>query len=156
MSALYPDLPPRRAIHEIVRHLINCQVLDLIEESRTRIAAAAPADIEAVRAAPEFLIAFSARMHTRHVKLKQFLYRYLYRHYRVHRMSVKAQRVVKALFDAFFHERRLLPEEYYQKARRAETVLGKAGRARVVADYIAGMTDRYAIAEHARLFDPTS
>jgi dGTPase len=156
VSARYPDLPPRRAIHEIVRRLINCQVLDLIEESCARIAAAAPADIEAVRAAPEPLIAFSEGMHARHAKLKQFLYRYLYRHYRVHRMSVKAQRIVKALFDAFFNERRLLPEDYYQKARREEAAKGKTGRARVVADYIAGMTDRYAIAEYTRLFDATS
>jgi dGTPase len=138
----------------VVRRLINAQVVDLIETSRARIAAAAPSDIDAVRRAEAVLVAFSPPMQLRHQQLKQFLHRHLYRHYRVYRMAAKAGRVVQALFDAYFEDRRLLPEKHYQKARSLEQEHGTSGRARAVADYIAGMTDRYAIAEYARLFDP--
>ncbi len=87
-------------------------------------------------------------------ELKQFLRQRLYRHYRVTRMSVKAARVISELFEAFKGDPGLLPPEAQQHAERAAAEKGEAGRARVIADYIAGMTDRYAIAEHQRLFDP--
>ncbi len=147
----HPKLAKRQVIHEVVRRIIHRQVVDLIEHSRRLIQEAAPADIEAVRKSPP-LIAFSPAMETAHRALKRFLMDNLYRHYRVHRMNIKAKGVVKALFGAFFQDPRLLPESFGAKARDKD----EAGRARVVADYIAGMTDRYALLEHARLFEPQS
>jgi dGTPase len=154
VAAKYPHLSARRTIHEVVRRIINCEVVDLIETSRAQIASAAPRDIEAVRAAGTPLVGFSAQMRGRHQELKQFLYRHLYRHFRVYRMNAKAEHIVRALFDAYFSDSRLLPGKHYEKVKRLEQEHDAPGKARAVSDYIAGMTDRFAIAEHARLFDP--
>jgi dGTPase len=97
---------------------------------------------------------FSNDMQSMHQELKQFLMENLYRHYRVHRMSGKARRIIHDLFQAFMDDIRLLPPEHRHKARQREQENGEAGRGRAVADYIAGMTDRYAITEHQRLFAP--
>jgi dGTPase len=85
-----------------------------------------------------------------------FLREHVYRHYKVLRMTSKARRVLKALFEAFFGDVSLMPTEHRDAALAAEKVRGADGRARAVADYIAGMTDRYAILEHRRLFDPAA
>ena len=151
---LYPDLPPRRTIHEVVRRLIGCQVIDLIETSSRNIDQATPADLESVRNHDAALIGFSDSMREKNLELKRFLRNNLYRHYRVHRMSTKAARTVTALFEAFISDTRLLPDEPRQHVERLEAAHGENGRARAVADYIAGMTDRYAIAEYERTFDP--
>jgi dGTPase len=150
----YPDLPARGVIHEVVRRMIGQQVGDLVTTSIARLEAAAPADLEAVRAHGEALIAYSDSMRERNLELKRFLRTSLYRHYRVHRMSVKARRVIESLFEAFFEDARLMPEKAQQQARLLAETQGEAGRARAVADYIAGMTDRYAIAEYERVYNP--
>jgi len=147
----YRRLSPKQLRHETIRRLINTLVTDLTGTTRARLAAAAPADIDAVRAQAKPLVAFSAELRREATELKQFLYRQLYRHDRVHRMTVKAHAVVTRLFADFFDQPRLMPPEHSGTARRAEKSGGKAGRARVVADYIAGMTDRYALAEQERL-----
>ncbi|HHJ17030.1 MAG TPA: deoxyguanosinetriphosphate triphosphohydrolase [Gammaproteobacteria bacterium] len=151
---LYPDLSQRRVIHEVVRRLINCQVVDLVQTSMARLAQHDPADLDAVRRHPEALIAFSDSMRERNLELKRFLRTHLYRHYRVHRMSAKAERVISNLFDAFFSDPRLLPQETQRKVAELKAQHGDSGQARAVADYIAGMTDRYAIREHARIYLP--
>ena len=151
---LYPALPPRRTVHEVVRRIINRQVVDLIETSTRNLEEAAPADIDAVRLQGKPLIAFSDGMREQNLELKRFLRTRLYRHYRVHRMTAKAARTITALFSAFLDDPRLLPSEVQQQAAMKEEQHGKDGRARVVADYIAGMTDRYAIAEYERTFNP--
>jgi dGTPase len=89
-----------------------------------------------------------------HLELKAFLREHVYRHYKVLRMTSKARRVVQQLFEAFFKDVSLMPPEHRDQALHAETAHAAAGRARAVADYIAGMTDRYAILEHRRLFEP--
>jgi dGTPase len=150
----YPQLQGRRRVHETVRRMINALVGDVIRHSGERLRAAAPADIDAVRAQPAALIGMSDAMRAHHVELKQYLNEHVYRHQRVLRMTLKARRVVQQLFEAFTAEVRLLPSEYCETALRAEARDGISGRARTVADYIAGMTDRYAILEHRRLFDP--
>ncbi|NIR58599.1 MAG: deoxyguanosinetriphosphate triphosphohydrolase [Gammaproteobacteria bacterium] len=150
----YPALPERRTIHEVVRRMINRQVVDLIETSRGRLGEAAPVDPQAVRAQPRPLIAFSDEMREANLELKRFLRNNLYRHYRVHRMTTKAAQVVRALFDAFLDDHRLLPPEPQAEVARLEAERGVSGRARAVADYVAGMTDRYALAEHERVFNP--
>ncbi len=150
----HPELPRRRTIHVVVRELIEAQVADLCAEGAKRIAAAAPADVEEVRAMHVPLLGFSDAMQGHHREMKRFLRENLYRHYRVHRMAHKAQKVVGELFSAFMGDVRLLPGEIVTRVVALERELGETGRARGVADYIAGMTDRYAFAEHARLFSP--
>jgi dGTPase len=139
----YPQLAGRRLIHETVRRMINSQVQDLCQQSSHNILAAQPGTIEAVRKSGA-LVAFSPDMQQQQLELKQFLRNKLYRHYRVNRMSSKAQRIVRDLFAAFHDDPKLMPDEYQMRAREEKP--------RAVADYIAGMTDRYAIREYRRLF----
>ena len=143
VRSLYPQLHDRRLIHETVRRMINTLVCDLADESRRRIREHPPASIEEVRLGPP-LIAFSAPIQAEQQELKTFLRRNLYQHYRVQRMANKARRIVRELFDAFMGESRLLPPEFQARA--------EDDAARAIADYIAGMTDRYAIREHRRIF----
>lgn len=150
----YPGLAGRRVIHEVVRRMINRQVTDLIENTRQRLTVASPQGLDAVRASHEPLICFSAAMAEKNLALKQFLRRKLYEHYRVRRMTTKAGQVIGKMFAAFMEDARLLPPEAEAKALRLHAEHGTAGYARAVADYIAGMTDRYAIREYERLFNP--
>jgi dGTPase len=154
VRAAYPALPARRGIHEIVRRMINEVVVDVIRTSGERLKVVAPQDIDAVRTHSGPLITMSEAVREQHLELKRFLRERVYRHHRVLRMTSKARRVLEALFSAFMADVRLLPEDYCEVATRVEAADGIRGRARTVADYIAGMTDRYAILEHRRLFDP--
>jgi dGTPase len=155
VAGRYPDLGPRRMVHEVVRRMIDYLVNDLISASEASIAAAAPASVEDVRACPEPLLTFSAEVEAEHLELKRYLRQHLYRHYRVLRMTTKAKRVVRELFEAMLGDIDLMPTEHQEAARRMEAADGRPGRARAVADYIAGMTDRFAIREYGRLFDPS-
>jgi dGTPase len=150
----YPTVTGRRLVNEIVRRMINEVVSDLVVSSRERIAEVSPADIEAVRRQSSPLIGLSERVRAEHLELKRFLREHLYRHYRVLRMTSKANRVLTDLFNAFLDDINLMPTEHRNIAMRFEGERGKAGRARAVADYVAGMTDRYAILEHRRIFEP--
>lgn len=100
------------------------------------------------------LVQMSEAVHREHLELKRFLRERLYRHYRVQRMTRKARKVVTDLFHAFMDDPLLLPDEHREAATRLAQAHGDAGRARAVADYVAGMTDRYAIGEHERIFVP--
>jgi dGTPase len=155
VAGRYPDLGPRRMVHEVVRRMIDYLVNDLIGASEASIAAAAPASVDDVRAHAEPLLTFSAEVEAEHLELKRYLRQHLYRHYRVLRMTTKAKRVVRELFDAMLGDIDLMPTEHQEAARRMEASDGRPGRARAVADYIAGMTDRFAIREYGRLFDPS-
>jgi dGTPase len=154
VTATYPSLGERRLIHEVIRRMINYIVVDLIRTSQARLEAARPDSIDEVRGQPKPLIALSDEAREEHAELMQFLRERLYRHYKVLRMTSKARRVLKELFEAFLADVHLMPPEHREAAARAEAAHGTAGRARAVADYIAGMTDRYAILEHRRIFDP--
>ncbi len=139
----YPGLPERRIVHETVRRMINTLVSDLIQQSEHNISQQKISTLEQVRnAAP--IIAFSPEISEQQRALKNFLRSNLYRHYRVMRMSAKAQRIISDLFRVFIDDSRLLPPQFQQQA--------ESDSARAVADYIAGMTDRYAIREHRRIF----
>ncbi len=140
----YPALTDRRLIHETVRRMINSLVVDLVSQTRANIAAHHPESLDDVRACPP-LAAFSPEMREESLALKRFLFQNLYRHYKVVRMSEKARRLIRDLFDAFISEPHLLPPDFQERA--AENLQ------RAVCDYIAGMTDRYAILEHRRIFD---
>jgi len=150
VARLHPGIEEPRLIHESVRRLIDLMVGDLLAETRRRLADANPQLAEDVRALGRPLAAFSAPMQAKDKSLKQFLYGRMYRHYKVNRVTSKARRVVRDLFDLFFAEPDLLPDEW--RARTENTDMRR--KARVVCDYIAGMTDRFALDEHHRLFDP--
>lgn len=139
----WPRLADRRIVHETVRHMINALVTDVIEQTRANIAEHDPKTLEAVRAAPT-IVAFSPRMRELNSELKSFLRTNLYRHYRVMRMSAKARRSIRELFHAFLDAPGLLPPQFNPK--------NTDQLPRAVADYIAGMTDRFAIREYRRIF----
>jgi dGTPase len=154
VQARYPTLAGRRQVYEIIRRMINLLVTDLIDSSAARLGASGVRTIAEVRSFPRPLIGFSDRTRELNHALKTFLREHVYKHYKVRRMTAKARRVIVSLFDAFFNDPTLMPDEHRAAGSRLELVQGPAGRARAVADYIAGMTDRYAILEHRRLFDP--
>jgi dGTPase len=154
VQAKYPALAGRRLIYEILRRMINHLVTDLIDSSAARLGQSGVGSIAEVRTHPKALIGFSDATRELNYALKSFLREQLYKHYKVRRMTAKARRVVRELFDAFFNDPALMPDEHEARTR-LESVPGPAGRARAVADYIAGMTDRYAILEHRRLFEPS-
>ena len=146
----HPDLDEARRVHAAVRELIGLMVDDLLAESRRRLEEASPASADEVRAAGRPLIAFSAAMREKLVPVRRFQFERMYRHYRVNRLTSKARRVLRQLFDIFLAEPDLLPDEWRQRVQHAEAT----SRARVVADYVAGMTDRYALESHEKLFNP--
>ncbi|MEW6591755.1 MAG: deoxyguanosinetriphosphate triphosphohydrolase [Pseudomonadota bacterium] len=139
----YPRLAGRRVVTETVRRMINTLILDLVNTTRTNIEQSGVASLDEVRTAPP-LAAFSPALLEEHRELKRFLLHHLYRHYKVARMSAKASRIISDLYTAFTGDARLLPPEHQAR----ESLEG----ARAVADYIAGMTDRYAMREHRRIF----
>ncbi len=142
-SKTYPGLPERRLIHETVRRMINALIVDLIDRTRANIRQHAPDSPDAVRQAPP-LVAYSTEMARQALQLKRFLFKNLYRHYKVLRMANKAQSMITALFNAFKNDNRLLPPKYQSDDPGVQP--------RLIAHYIAGMTDRYAIKEYQRLF----
>ncbi len=139
----FPTLAERRVVHETVRRMINALVSDLIAQTEDNIRRNSPKSLADVRAAPP-LVAFSLEMHEKNRELKAVLRTHLYRHYRVMRMSAKARRIISELFQAFMGDSRLLPPQFVPQSEQS--------KARLVSDYIAGMTDRYAIREHRRIF----
>jgi dGTPase len=141
----YPGLPGRRELYETIRLMITAMTADLVQASTALILEAAPKSIDEVRAGPP-LIRFSPKMREETTALKRFLYANLYRHYKVNRMRVKASRIVRELFEAFMADPVLLPFDYQVAGGDVMK------QARKIADYIAGMTDRYAIREHKRIF----
>ena len=149
---LYPGISERRMIHETIRHMIDAQVTDLLTESQSRIASVRLTSVEDVHRAPE-LIGFTDAMTAENRQLKTFLRKWLYRHFEVNRMTTKARRVITDLFSGFMADTGLLPPQYQAKALgQSDDPTISDAKARTVADYIAGMTDRYAMREHRRLY----
>ena len=148
-TAGHPGGGEARLIHETVRRMIGAMVEDVIDTSRQRLEEARPENVEAVRRHGAPLIAFSATMRAHDKALKAFLHERMYRHHRVNRMASKARRTVRELFGLFIDEPQCLPEEWRERCDGPRTLT----TARVVADYVAGMTDRFAIQEHRNLFD---
>ena len=145
--------------HRLIRALIDRMITDLVETSAARIAEVNPQSPDDVREHPENLVAISPEMEARVRELKDFLFANLYRHPRVVRMFRKAERVVRSLFEAFEEDYRQLPPPIRDRVRAVDPDARVGGplsleACRVIADYIAGMTDRYALQEYKRLFDP--
>jgi dGTPase len=145
----YPDLEDRRLIYEIIRRMINMVVTDLIDNTRRGLEALAPGSIDDVRAQQDATVVLSDDVFEKHGALKKFLNEQLYRHGRVREMTDKAKLMIEDLFERYMSDPGQMPAEFSSRATAADA--GEAGKARVVADYIAGMTDRFAIAEHDRL-----
>ena len=147
VQASYPDLEDRRLIYEVIRRMIDTVVTDLIENSRSNIEAAGPQSIDDVRQHNKPLVVMSDEIYEQHVALKRFLNKHLYSHEKKLAMTQRAQAIVRELFDIYMADPTQMPTEFSDKAQQQDEI----GMARVVADYIAGMTDRYAIAEHERI-----
>ena len=149
MSSL--DVPPPRLRHETIRRVINALVTDLTEETRRRLAAAEPASPDAIRRMRQRVVSFSPAMADANQAIKDFLFSRMYRHWRVNRMTSKARRLTEEVFRLLHADPTLLPDDWRALAGEA----GTARAATIVGDYVAGMTDRYAMDEHRRLTDIT-
>jgi dGTPase len=151
ITARHPGLETSRSVHELIRRVITRMIEDVIAESQRRLAALGPSSAEAVRAATSPVIAFSPAMAEADAAIKAFLTAHMYRHPRIARIMADAEGVVGDLFSHFARDPTSLPSEWGQGLDAADS----AGSARRIADFIAGMTDRYALIEHARHFDST-
>ncbi len=145
----WPDLDQKRQRYETIRRMINELTIDLVTTSKAAITKADPQNIDDVRQCGEALILFSEKMRRKNLEIKRFLRDHLYHHYKVHRMTVRADNIIRGLFGAFINDPFLLPHDV--KQRRQIRDEDKMQLARRVADYIAGMTDRYAIEEFDRI-----
>ena len=145
----HPEAEPSLLMHEAVRRMFGAMVTDLLEETGRRLSRAKPESAADVRALPAPVAAFSEAMAENVQSLKAFLEVNMYRHYKLNRMTSKARRVVRDLFDLLVAEPECLPTDW----RRLAAAAGTHQTAELVADYIAGMTDRFALDEHSRLFD---
>lgn len=143
VQSKYPNLEQKRLRHETIRRMINVLVVDLCTQTHQNIYKKQPKNIEDIRQA-HYLVGFSDKMAAKNLSLKHFLRKHLYQHENVKKMSAQAERIIRELFDKFLSDINLMPEEFQAAA--------KVDKARAVADYIAGMTDRFAIKEHRRLF----
>lgn len=147
----HPLLSEQRQTHEVVRKMINRMVGDVLNHTRACIAKLSIATSEDVHNAGQMLVQFSPEMEVVNKSIKSFLFKNMYRHYKVNRMTSKARRVVVDLFEFFLNEPACLPSVWYAQTDGA----GTQNTAEVIADFIAGMTDRFALDEHVRIFDPT-
>ncbi|MEO1240570.1 MAG: deoxyguanosinetriphosphate triphosphohydrolase [Pseudomonadota bacterium] len=148
----YPEAPRDILIAEAVSDLIGVMVGDVLSETQARIEKSSPQDADAVRKAGSAICGFSPTMAADLTELRSFLHENMYRHYKVNRARSQAKRIVKSLFDLFFSEPETLPPEWRARYEGARGKDNGARLARVVCDYIAGMTDRYAMREYRRLF----
>ncbi|MGE0284231.1 MAG: deoxyguanosinetriphosphate triphosphohydrolase [Rhizobiaceae bacterium] len=151
IDRLYPALDPVRRGHELMRRQITAMVEDVIVTSKANLDRLAPQSADDVRRAGEVVVRFSDAMRDKEKALKKFLYTNLYRHPEVMRVRAGAEQIVRDLFDAYYADPRSMPEGWREGLDRAQDRI----KARSVADFLAGMTDTYAIKEHQRLFDRT-
>ncbi len=147
VKQLYPDLGDRRLIYEIIRRMINAVVTDLIHETRRNLDRERPESIDDVRQAGRPIAGMSEPMLEQHLGLKRFLYKSLYSHEQKLEVEARAKHTLETLFRTFMDDVDALPEQFATRVREQD----ERGRARVVADYIAGMTDRYAMSEYERI-----
>jgi dGTPase len=150
---LHRGLERSRVVHELGRRLVTRFIEDAIEESGRRILVAGVVTIEDVRGARETLVGFSQPLTLAQAAIKRFLFANVYRHRDVERVRRNADQIVRRLYAAFFAKPSKMPPEWAALAEVEAAKEGEAGKAGIVADYIAGMTDRYAVSEHRRLFD---
>ena len=147
----YPLLNPKRQSNEVIRRIINQLIQDLLQTTRANLSENNISSAAEVKAMQTTLAAFSPDTKRQNAALKSFLHKNLYQHERVQEMSASAQTVITELFETFFNQPAQLPEKHLRLAQLMREKEGDFGLARVVADYIAGMTDRYALSQHQQL-----
>ena len=149
----YPNITPSVLVAEMIRDMIGMMVVDVLDTSMDNIKRLNPQSSKDVSHAGQQIVLFSSEMDRKMVELRKFLFERMYRHYTVERISLKVKRILPDLFHAFLNQYRLLPDHWQKRLEIAGGVDDKMIRARVVCDYVAGMTDRFAIREHERMFD---
>lgn len=147
VEAELPEARLKVKVHETIRRLINRLVTDLVEHTMAGIENLKIQTVEDVRRAPRQLVGYSEQLRGKNAELKKFLFKNLYRHYRVERMADKAERILRDLFRAYTHNPKILPPWVFERA-------GSDDPMRAICDYVAGMTDRFALDEHQKLYDP--
>ena len=150
MAAMPADVPPDRVAGEIIRRVINLMINDVVEEAERRIAALRPASVTDIRNAPGPVVFFSERMRALNQETRDFLYGRMYRHWRVNRTALKSKRALQVMFSLLHGQPDMLPPAWAARAGEA----GSPAAARTVCDWLAGMTDKFALEEHRRLTDP--
>lgn len=153
IRAQYPDLSEAVLVAELIREMIGEMVSDVLEESRNQLKKLNPQSPDEVRSYNKQIVSFSSEMHKSVEDLRSFLFARMYRHYTLQRILMKVEKIVPDLFHAFHNKYTLLPDQWQRRVEEAGGLTNDKARARIVCDYIAGMTDRYAIREHERLFD---
>ncbi len=148
----YPNIEERRLMNEIVREAIGVLVADLLNETKSRLAKLNPKSAEDIRAAKQPVVAFSEKVEASLNVLRDFLFKHMYRAEKVKLMNRQADQLVKGLFDSFFNNPSLLPVTWVERFADKTTLEDLPSRARMVADYIAGMTDSFAVLEFKRLY----
>jgi dGTPase len=146
-KAKHPEAPLKLLVNATIINLINLEVTDLIDNIRRAIEKEGIKTLEDIRKAPRMLVSFSNELGDKHRELKAHLYKHLYNHFRVNRMKHKARRILEGLFKAYQEDPALMPNHFRNR-------MAADGKERVICDYIAGMTDRFAIDEYMKLFDP--
>jgi dGTPase len=149
----YPDIAEHYLIQETIREMIGGMVNDVLAESQARLRAVKPTSPDDIRMAGRQIVAFSDEMYQKVEELREFLMTRMYRHYTVMRVRHKVEKTVTDLFGAFYGQPQLLPDHWQKRVADAGGMVNDLPRARIVCDYIAGMTDRYAVREHDRLID---
>jgi len=149
----YPGIAERYLVQELIREMIGAMVEDVLIETQMRLAKLKPESPEDIRMAGTQMVAFSKEMKIDVANLRQFLFKRMYKHYTINRIKLKVENIVGDLFKAFHKNYTLLPDNWQSRIEEGGGGQDERKRARFVADYIAGMTDRYAIREHERLFD---
>jgi len=150
----WPGISDHYLVQETIREMIGAMVMDVLDQTKERLAVLNPQNPDDIRNAGRPMAAFSDGMLERVDELRDFLYNRMYRHHTINRMWMKVERIVTDLFTAFMAQYRVLPEHWQKRVIEAGGVGDESAQARIVCDYIAGMTDRFAIREHERLFDP--
>jgi dGTPase len=148
-----PDMELRYLVHEMIREMIGKMVNDVLEQTRANLEEVHPQTPDDIRHCGKQIVAFSEEMREQVDELRSFLFDRMYRHYSINRIWLKVERIVTDLFDAFTKNYRLLPDPWQRRVEEAGGMIDNIALARIVSDYIAGMTDRYAIREHEKLFD---
>lgn len=149
----YPNISEKILIQELIRKMIGAMVKDVLEESNKRLKDLSPETTEDIRNAPQQIVAFSNEMYEKVEELRRFLWERMYTHYTVMRMRKKVTRIVSDLYNSFMEEPAVFPNNWQERLKEQGNIDDLNVRSRIVIDYIAGMTDRYAIKEHERMFD---
>ena len=149
----YPAIKPSILVAEVIRRMMGEMVDDVLEQTTKSLKSLNPSSPDDVRACKKQIVSFSSEMHKSVEDLRAFLFARMYRHYSLQRIWMKVERIIPDLFNAFINKYTLLPDHWQRRLEEAGGLTNDKARARIVCDYIAGMTDRYAIREHERIFD---